>query len=318
MKNIVICCDGTRGKYGADEKNTNVVRMFERLNTDGEHQISYYDPGVGTYNPQRNRIKRWIRAGIESAFGEGVRRNIGEAYKYLMDHYEQGDRVFLFGYSRGAYTARALAGLLHKCGLLTRGSDNLIPYAMEVYQAEDTAENRRIAASFKRSLSRDCRPYFIGVWDTVASMGWLWQRRYFRNARLNEDVKYAYQALSVDEKRRHFRPSIWEEENLPEGQVIEQVWFSGCHCDIGGQDADRRLADIPLEWMLGNAEAVGLNLRADWKDGLAPDPAQGEIKESWKPWWGPPEERIIPKSSKIDPSVRQRQADLPKAGDLAG
>ena len=135
MKNIVICCDGTRGKYGADEKNTNVVRLFERLNSDGEHQISYYDPGVGTYNPQRNRIKRWIRAGTESAFGEGVRKNIAEAYKYLMDHYEQGDRVFLFGYSRGAYTARALAGLLHKCGLLTRGSDNLIPYAMEIYQA---------------------------------------------------------------------------------------------------------------------------------------------------------------------------------------
>ena len=243
MKNIVICCDGTRGKYEAEQKNTNVVRLFERLGKDGKAQISYYDPGVGTYSRLRTSAGRWISKWVVSASGVGItgsglQGNIEEAYKYLMGCYEPEDRVYLFGYSRGAHTVRVLVGMLHKCGLLTKGSDNLIPYMARIYNDKN---NSGIASGFKGSFSRECKPHFIGVWDTVASVGWV-GRKQFSNNELNHDVRYGYQAISIDERRYHFRVSEWDESNISEGQTIEQVWFPGCHGDIGGQGVD--MSDI--------------------------------------------------------------------------
>ena len=136
-----------------------------------------------------------------------------------MDCYEAEDKIFLFGYSRGAYTVRALAGMLHKCGLLTKGSNQLVPYASEIYRERD---NDKRAAGFKSHFSRQCKPYFIGVWDTVASLGWV-RREHFHDQRLNGDVTYGFQALSVDEKRKHFQVSEWAERDVPKGQTIVQV-----------------------------------------------------------------------------------------------
>ena len=307
MKNIVVCCDGTRAEYGKSGENTNVVRLFERLGPDGEEQVSYYDPGVGTYSPMRGPIRRGLDKLVMAVSGSGVDTNVREAYRYLMDHYQQGDRVYLFGYSRGAYTVRALAGLLHKCGLLTKGSDNLIPYAAKIYRGKDD----EIGRSFKHSFSRECRPHLIGAWDTVASTGWLWWRKYFSNHRLNSDVTYGYQALSVDEKRAHFQVARWDESEVPEGQTIEQVWFLGCHADVGGQEADRRISDISLEWMLRNAESRRLVLRGDWRESLQPD-SLGEINPSRQHVWRltPERRRHIPESAKIHRSVFQRMEAL--------
>ena len=136
MKNIVICCDGTGGRYESDAKNTNVVRLYQSLGKDGSRQISYYDPGVGTQSALRTGVGRWAQNALASVFGYKVKRNVLEAYRYLMDNYEPGDRVFLFGYSRGAHTVRVLANMLHKCGLLTKGSVNLIPDMARTYNAE--------------------------------------------------------------------------------------------------------------------------------------------------------------------------------------
>ena len=305
MKNIVICCDGTYAKYGTEDENTNVVRLFERLGKDGEKQISYYDPGVGTYSPVQGAFKRWKEKLVMAASGAGVQTNVEEAYKYLMDHYEPGDKVYLFGYSRGAHTVRVLAGMLHKCGLLTKGSNNLVPYATKIYKEADNG----IAAGFKGSFSRECKPYFIGVWDTVASMGWLWWRKYFPNHRLNGDVTYGYQALSVDERRKHFQAALWDEDNIPEGQEVKQVWFSGHHADVGGQKADRGISDITLEWMMRHAQSKGLKLRESWRDSLQPDPL---IKAKSSPWyarWVFAEQRSIPEGANIHRSVSQRKAD---------
>ena len=305
MKNIVICCDGTMGKYGTKAENTNVVRLFERLCPDGWDQISYYDPGVGTYSPLRTPLGRLLQNGIESVVGYGVKGNVAEAYKYLMNHYEHGDKIYLFGFSRGAHTVRVLAGLIHKCGLLTKGSDNLIPHAVLMYYEKD---NDEIAADFRNTFSRACKPFFIGVWDTVASVGWVW-RNYFKDRKLNADVSYGYQALAIDEKRSHFEPSIWDETAIPEGQVIEQVWFPGFHADVGGQKACLSISDIPLQWMAEHAEARGLKMRLGWLDDLTPDPA-GEIKESRKGCWRlfRPRKRTIEGSANIHPSARQRQS----------
>ena len=307
MKNIVVCCDGTMAKYEANDKNTNVVRLFERLGSDGAEQVSYYDPGVGTYSPLLTPLGRWIARGLTSISGVGItgaglNGNIEEAYKYLMGCYEPGDRVFLFGYSRGAHTVRVLAGMLHKCGLLTKGSDNLIPYMISIYGDK----NASVAAGFKTSFSRKCKPHFIGVWDTVASVGWIC-RKQFSNNKLNPDVAHGYQALSVDERRWHFRPSLWDEQDIPEGQVIEQVWFPGCHSDVGGQDVtDRRVPDIALEWMLRRAEGKGLILRTDWQESLYPDPL-GEIKRSDRHFWKlGAKGRSIPSGSKIHQGVFHR------------
>ena len=309
MKNIVVCCDGTRGKYEAGDKNTNVVRLFERLGKDGEAQISYYDPGVGTYSPLRSGPGRWIAKWVVSASGVGItgaglKGNIEEAYKYLMGCYEPGDKVYLFGYSRGAHTVRVLAGMLNKCGLLTKGSDNLIPYMTRIYNDK----NNNIAAGFKSSFSRECKPHFIGVWDTVASVGWV-RRKQFSNSRLNGDVSYGYQALSIDERRYHFRVSLWDEGDIPEGQTIEQVWFPGCHADVGGQDADRSISDITLEWMLCHSEDKGLILREDWRASLRPDPS-GDTKRSDRHVWRVGAKyRPIPEGAKIHRSVLQRKAN---------
>jgi uncharacterized protein (DUF2235 family) len=306
VKNIVVCCDGTRAKYGSGDENTNVVRLFERLGKDGERQISFYDPGVGTYSPQQNPLVRGWKKAKMAITGKGVMVNVQEAYRYLMDCYEPGDRVYLFGYSRGAYTVRVLVAMLHKCGLLTKGSSNLIPYAMEIYRKRD---DKRVAG-FKGSFSRECKPHFIGVWDTVASTGWLWREK-FSNMRLNGDVKHAYHAVAVDEKRSHFPIAYWDESDVPEGQTLEQVWFAGYHADVGGQQkTDRRIPDISLEWMLRHAQNEELVLRDGWRESLRPDPL-GEIKPSHRGFWWllPKKERPIPDGAKVHVSVLLRMAD---------
>ena len=306
MKNIVVCCDGTKAKYGAEDENTNVVRLFERLGSDGEDQISFYDPGVGTYSPQQNPLKRSLEKAKMAASGKGVVVNVQEAYRYLMGCYDPGDKVYFFGYSRGAYTVRVLADVLHRCGLLTKGSSNLIPYMMEIYHGKDSKK----ALGFKESFSRECKPHFIGVWDTVASTGWLFWRVRFSNRRLNGDVAHAYHAVSVDEKRSHFPLAYWDEGNAPPNQTIEQVWFPGFHADVGGQKADRRISDITLEWILEHAQNNGLILRDDWRELLQPDPS-GIIEPSHRHIWRllPKEERCIPEGAKVHKSVLQRVAD---------
>ena len=305
-KNIVICCDGTRGKYESKDKNTNVVRLFERLIPDGPSQISYYDPGAGTYSPMWTPPGQALAKGLESASGvgitgTGVRKNIVEAYRYLMDYYVRGDRVFLFGYSRGAYTVRALAGMLHVCGLLTKGSYNLIPYMAEMYYKE----RKGVAQDFKDRCSRKCPTYLIGVWDTVASVGYFRQKRFSDNV-LNSDVSFGYQALAINERRYFFQPSIWDEDAVPEGQTIEQVWFAGCHGDVGGQDADRGISDIPLEWMLAGARACGLELREGWQDDLNPNPSAIARESDLGFWRLGAEDRPICEGAKIHRSVFER------------
>ncbi len=189
-RNLVICFDGTNNQFGSE--NTNVVRLVQVLNRDPERQRLYYDPGVGTLpevgllTRTGKTVSRWF--GL--AFGAGLSANVEEAYSYLMELWEPGDRVFLFGFSRGAYTARVLAGLLHTLGLLPRGNQNLVPYVMRLYGAvrKETGHEENAGGSTYWSLCREfrstfARPYFpgdaqrrfrvhyLGVWDTVSSVG---------------------------------------------------------------------------------------------------------------------------------------------------
>ncbi len=304
-RNIVICCDGTGNQYG--ENNTNVVKLFQFIQKDHPGQIAYYDPGVGTFgaNAAVTRVAKFVTRLMGLAFGYGITRNIEDAYKFLMDNYEAGDRVYLFGFSRGAYTVRALAGMLHKCGLLDKGLKNLIPYASRMYRKG----KRDVAKGFKATYSRECKPHMVGVWDTVKSVGLVIPRK-FPSARLNEDVKFGYHAVSIDEKRSKFRPNLWD-ENRANGQRIEQVWFAGVHSDVGGYYEKDGLSDIALKWMLGKARDCGLLIDDGRYNGLA---VNGEYRDKlhnsllpiwWVAGW---RKRVIPENSLVHRSVFQRIA----------
>ena len=294
-KNIIICCDGTGNEYGT--YNTNVVATFEKIKRDNQ-QIGFYDPGVGTFDVfgfAVGQIAKKVGIAWGLAFGTGMVQNVEDAYEYLMDKYEQGDKVFIFGFSRGAFTARVLAGMLYKCGLLQKGSNNLIPYASRINFFKD---NQQTAAGFKNAFCHECKPHFLGVWDTVASLGHLHSLRKFSDSILNPDVTNAYHAISIDEKRKKFPVSIWDESNIPTAQIIEQVWFSGVHSDVGGSYPERGLSDIALEWLLTNAENKGLKLKQGWRTNLNRDPhlkTHNSRKGLWKFW--PAVDRQIPEIS---------------------
>ncbi len=163
MKNIVICCDGTGNEYG--KNNTNVVDLYT-LALKNERQIAFYDPGVGTGGWEYEESGS-LKAKSDQATGEGLQKNVEDAYRILMDCYEEGDKVYLFGFSRGAFTVRALGGMIYKCGLLRADNDNLLEYASKIY---NTAGDDDIARSFKATFCRPCPVYCIGVWDTVDSL----------------------------------------------------------------------------------------------------------------------------------------------------
>ena len=303
-KNIVVCCDGTGNEYGAN--NTNVVKLYEAIVRD-DQQVAFYDPGVGTFSFLGRALGRRVGILLGKAFGAGLQQNIEDAYRYLMDRYEPGAKVFLFGFSRGAYTVRALAGMLNCCGLLQKGSINLVPYASKIY---NDRSRHHVAPGFKETYCRDCRPHLIGVWDTVGSMGWFWGKKFF-DATLNRDVKYGYHAVSIDEKRKKFPVSLWDESRKADAQTIEQVWFAGVHSDVGGWHEEAGLSDLALEWMLTKAEAQGLLLKPDWRSRLRPDPLE-DLHESWTgfwrllPSWWRPAYRPIPEESLIHTSVTTR------------
>ena len=292
-KNIIICCDGTGNQYTAYH-NTNVVHVFENTVRDAK-QLAFYDPGVGTFDALGKTLGKTLGTVLGKGFGWGLQQNIEDAYRYLMDRYLPGDddtepdKVFIFGFSRGAFTARALAGMLFKMGLLQKGSKNLIPYASKIYNGRvrmnptdsaatkkkketANAENGLTANGFKATYCHPCHPYFIGVWDTVASLGYFFGKRFFDD-NLHPDVRYAYHAISIDEKRKKFPVSLWNESGIDsEKQMVKQVWFAGVHSDVGGSYREKGLSNVALRWMLKQAKDAGMRLKDGWDETLEPGP----------------------------------------------
>jgi uncharacterized protein (DUF2235 family) len=265
-KNIVICCDGTGNEYG--DNNSNVVKLYSTLIIDGRRQVGYYHPGVGTMGAPTatNKVSEAWSIVMGLAFGAGLLTNVGDAYRYLMNTYEDGDNIYLFGFSRGAYTVRALAGVLHMYGLLCPGNDGLIPYITKMYArrtrtAAGMTHTFKVADGFKATFCRDCPLHFVGVWDTVSSVGWIWDPLKLPYTGRNPEMKNGRHAVSIDERRCYFRNNLWGDP-FP-GQSIKQVWFAGVHSDVGGSyaAAESGLSQITLEWML--CEAVPLGLLVD-------------------------------------------------------
>lgn len=277
-RTIVLCCDGTGNEYGAN--NTNVVKLFEMLEV-SEDQKVYYDPGVGTSSSALMIPFRKIHKLYVQAFGLDLQRNVEDAYYFLMNVYQPGDRIFIFGFSRGAHTARRLAHMLDRVGLLHRGSDNMISYASRMYL--DRHEDD-IVDGFKRTYCRRCPVHFLGVWDTVSAVSRLLPRPKL-DGKLSRDMKFGYHAVAIDEKRLQFPPNLWMDDKAAPGQVLEQVWFAGVHSDVGGFYRESELSDIALRWMLQKAHDAGLVLEPGALESVKGD-SIGKKHESWTGiWW---------------------------------
>jgi uncharacterized protein (DUF2235 family) len=274
-KRIVIACDGTWNR--PDEVHhgracpTNVVKLARAIAPEG--QDVFYERGVGTARFER------LRGGM---FGFGLSRNIRDCYRHLAYNYDPGDELFLFGFSRGAFTARSLAGFIGNSGILRREHAGRVDEAYELYRDRDDPAKKpsgATARAFRANYSHDEVPIrFVGVWDTVGSLGIplrvaaLTKRWSFHDVRLGAHVETACHALSIDERRGPFEPTLWERQaTAPKTQTLAQVWFSGVHSDVGGGYPESDLADVPLRWMAARAAAAGLVLNAGWEEATHPD-----------------------------------------------
>ncbi|MEU6355391.1 DUF2235 domain-containing protein [Streptomyces sp. NPDC047072] len=278
-KRLVVCCDGT-WNFADQPSKTNVAKVALALRpgtVGGKEQRVYYHSGVGTQRHER------LRGG---ALGVGLSQNVVAAYRFLVETYEPDDELFLFGFSRGAFTARSLAGLLRNCGVLRRDHADRIPEAWELYRNRLEKPNGAAATLFRRSYARETEIRFIGVWDTVGALGIpvpdaallrpavdRFNRRWaFHNTELSSWVRSAFHALAVDEQRSAFRPTLWHRQPGADqqGQELKQVWFAGVHCDVGGGYKDAGLSDVTLLWMVDQARRYGLSFDADALGGTGP------------------------------------------------
>ena len=278
-KRIVICCDGTGNDFtspnpdihGKGGENSNVIKFYTALTIDND-QVGYYHPGVGTMGSPaaRNSLERFWTKIKGMGFGAGFRDNLFDAYCYLMEVYNDNggngnqDEVYIVGFSRGAYTARALAGLLQGYGLLCRGNEGHLPYAWRMYVSQhDTPDKHQIDPdfAFRDTYShKDFKIHFVGVWDTVSSIGWIYTPLRLLNMGHNACIVHARHAISIDERRCFFENNLWGDP-LP-GQDLVQAWFPGVHSDVGGSylQCESALSNVALKWMLAEAEKAGIKL----------------------------------------------------------
>ena len=298
MRRLVVCSDGTWNTPDRKDRDvlapSNVVKLARAVlpvAPDGTAQIVFYDPGLGTDN-----LLDKLTGG---AFGVGLSRNVLDAYRFLVHNYAEGDEIYLFGFSRGAYTVRSLAGLVRKAGLLRKPHADQVPAAWRLYRRRDPTPDTPAALAFRAAYSRELRELrFIGVWDTVGALGipgflnFIGRRRFaFHNVDLSRHVQFAYQALAIDERRVFFKPTLWrqnETANVGDAnaasayprQVLEQAWFPGVHMDVGGGYADSALASGALLWLAAKARDAGLALDETYLGVVARPDARGRQHES--------------------------------------
>jgi uncharacterized protein (DUF2235 family) len=231
-RNLVLCCDGTANEFKRDR--TNVVKLFYALVHDSADQLTYYHPGVGTMEAigAVTSVGRKATKLLGLAIGYGLETDIRDAYVFLMRYFQPDDRIFLFGFSRGAYTVRALAAMLHMYGLIRPGNEPQVLYAMRMMMAinklqaktgseKDLKEYFSLASDFKRHFCLDnCAPYFVGVWDTVSSVGWIENPLSLPYTSNPPNIPIGRHAIAIDEKRAFFRTNLWHPK--PTGRRAEE------------------------------------------------------------------------------------------------
>ena len=340
-KNLVVCCDGTGNQI--EGNLSNVLKLFRILHKNQEQRV-YYNPGIGTIgtNDPWTILFQNTKGVFELATGYGLDEEILDAYGFLAENYQEDDRVFLFGFSRGAYTVRALAGFIHMIGLLPPDQLNIANYGLSAYKKAGQQDDLQVAWHFATVTgARRIAVDFMGVWDTVASMIVpRWDRgipfptlQTLPYTRTNPSVKVFRHAKAIDERRRMFRLNRWKEpqnfvanpfdKSQPAtNQDIKQVWFAGVHADIGGgyPEEESGLSKFPLNWIIDEAVKFGLDINVRTRNRLAlgqddagardifvrPDPI-AELHASLTPAWRPLE--WVPKRRKYEEWQRRLKFD---------
>ncbi|MGY4501125.1 uncharacterized protein (DUF2235 family) [Bradyrhizobium sp. GM24.11] len=289
-KNILVFADGTGNEGGLlpDESRTNVYKLYRATRTgpesiiDPNKQLALYIPGIGTPMPGHNNSWDGVKETVQQMFGFGVTKKIIDSYVAIVGVWEPKDRIYLFGFSRGAYTARCLAHVLELCGIPTKERNgqpiSLDPTSLRrvatdavssIYwlgMPRDGAKAEKRAAQFRDVYSSEvgrvsgASAYFIGIWDAVAAIGW---QRFFPDwaydRHFPSDIQYARHLQSIDEGRRDFKRVPWGgsgtvkwPDRQGEPEQFDQIWFAGNHADIGGSypENESRLSDITLAWMV--------------------------------------------------------------------
>lgn len=259
-KNLVLLSDGT-GQRGGVGYETNIWRLYKAISINHPDQLICYDDGVGS---QKSRWSK-IRGGMAAI---GLDHNVRELYTFLVRHWKPGDRIYLFGFSRGAFTVRILADMISRCGVLRMHPDVLSEERLEelvktAYTASLKAYyHPEYARAFRKQFSwkDDAEIQFIGVWDTVGAIGLPFrQARFsmhnfieygFRGHALNKQVQFAAHAMSIDDSRETFHPVTWDDRIDTSPGRITQVWFSGVHSNIGGGYPKNQLSRVTLGWMI--------------------------------------------------------------------
>jgi uncharacterized protein (DUF2235 family) len=310
-KRLIVCADGTWNDEDRAGATTNVAKLHADVQThyvEGVSQWAYYHSGVGT---------RWGERLSGGAFGSGINRNILDCYTFLVENYAPGDELYLFGFSRGAYTVRSVAGLIRNSGIVRDPKRIREAFALYRSRGDDDHPTGKNALAFRQTHAHGARAHlprtafgydgspeirFIGVWDTVGALGYplpffaqlkpllalVGLDWWFHDVDLSTTVKYAYHAVAIHERRSDFTPTLWKQQldgGTPKrpDQILEQVYFPGVHCDVGGGYGAAALSDATYRWMVEKAAATGLLVRSSARSPgphLAPDPL-GRVHESF-------------------------------------
>ncbi|RPA75766.1 hypothetical protein BJ508DRAFT_331777 [Ascobolus immersus RN42] len=278
---LVLCFDGTGNQFRGDRSDTNVVKIFSMLARDSDHQYHYYQPGIGTYvlgpvSKTSDSIKNGTEKLFDSMWGISFSDHVIAGYVFMMRYYTPNDDIYLFGFSRGAYTARFLAEMIDHIGLLSKGNEEMVGFAWRTYEqymratpgTKEWKEKKRHMERFKNTFCKTCDIKFLGLFDCVNSTA-LFRDQYRPMTR--PPAKHIRHAVAIDEKRSKFRASlfdvsptkieVWKQQNELDGQdcSIKERWFAGNHCNIGGGNRtdlseaaqqDPILSDIALAWMM--------------------------------------------------------------------
>lgn len=311
MKNIVFCADGTRN---SQKDQTNVYKTYTMLQEDPD-QVTCYDKGVGT------RFGNILRGSI---FGRGLAINVLDGFKFISNNYTEGDRIFLFGFSRGAYTVRSLASMISLCGLAPKGSSwrtrKRFWKAYKRNRKSDFDERMDKIQSDFGTIRAEVEA--ICVWDTVGSIGMQTRMRDIRKKLWHEyhrmtvypQVRAIYHAVSLDERRTQFYPHLLIDQAESEDTTVEEVWFAGVHSDVGGgfRSDDSSLGDIALRWMLSRV-SDRLTVKAGMLEGLKPDPLgrMHNVERGIFYSFFRKKSRPVRRGSVLHPSVKTRMASPP-------
>ncbi|KDQ24016.1 hypothetical protein PLEOSDRAFT_1048719 [Pleurotus ostreatus PC15] len=296
-RNVAVFIDGTANQF--NEKNTNILELYAMVVRDIKFQATYYNSGIGTFAKPTWQSLKYLKQRfyhlVDTAIAWNFERIVLSAYQWLVENYQPGDCIFLFGFSRGAYQVRVIAGMIEKVGLLHKGNNDQIPFAFELYLAtkkpsqttmdEAVLNTEALCKQFKETLSQpDVKVHFIGAWDTVSSIGITRRPSFPETVNGMSHVCVFRHALALDECRVKFLPEYAGGGMGPSGKGnVKEVWFAGSHSDIGGgntQNINMNAFGPSLRWMAHEAKEHGLKVR-EYRGNWSPKTSNNSLTGIW-------------------------------------